>query len=149
MLFRSFENKGDITYNFIQRGIWTIIEANLGIISACLPILKQPLSRAFPRLFGSAKKGSSYRIDDGPKQESGYSLSSTPGQGPAPGPWRGPIRSRQTTSISGPEKAAFGRKSDELYIITPETMKGNNGGHCDSDLDSPGSYEMGGISKRV
>lgn len=35
-------------------------EANLGIISACLPILKKPLGRIFPYLFGSTKGTSDY-----------------------------------------------------------------------------------------
>jgi hypothetical protein len=42
----SFANKSDITWDFIPRGIWTLIEANLGIICACLPILKGPFTNA-------------------------------------------------------------------------------------------------------
>jgi hypothetical protein len=55
----SLHNRADQTYNFIERGIWTLIEANLGIVSACLPVLKQPLGILFPRLFGTAKGSSS------------------------------------------------------------------------------------------
>lgn len=49
----SLKNREDITFNFIDRGIWTLLEMNFGIISACLPVLKQPLARIFPRVFGS------------------------------------------------------------------------------------------------
>ncbi|OIW24705.1 integral membrane protein [Coniochaeta ligniaria NRRL 30616] len=143
----SLKNKGDLTYNFIQRGIWTIIEANLGTISTCLPVLKQPLGRMFPRLFGSTKKGSSYYVD-GSNQGRGYNLSKIPAEGSTPGLWRGPPKGRQTTSVSGPEKANLERKSDEQYIFTTESTKGSERDR-DSDLDSPGSYKLGGISKRV
>ena len=34
----SLANKSDTTWNFIDRGIWTLIEANSGIIGACLPV---------------------------------------------------------------------------------------------------------------
>lgn len=61
----SLKNVSDETYNFIARGIWTTVEANLGIISACLPILKKPLGRLFPYLFGSTKATSNYYGDAG------------------------------------------------------------------------------------
>lgn len=47
------EHQQDPTYHFVDRGVWTLLEANLGIISACLPILKHPLTRLFPRLFST------------------------------------------------------------------------------------------------
>ncbi|KAB5566123.1 integral membrane protein [Coniochaeta sp. 2T2.1] len=144
----SLKNKGDQTYNFIQRGIWTLIEANLGTISTCLPILKQPMGRLFPRLFGSTKKGSAYYMD-GQHQGKGYNLSNVNQQGSTtPGLWRGPVKSRQNTSVSGPEKMNLERKSDEQYIFTNDSTKGSDRDR-DSDLDSPATYKMGGISKRV
>ncbi|MCJ1429694.1 hypothetical protein MMC29_007609 [Sticta canariensis] len=41
----------DSTYGTYVSTIWTTIEANTGIICACLPMLRSPLSRVFPRLF--------------------------------------------------------------------------------------------------
>jgi hypothetical protein len=41
----SVKNQSDITYSFIPRGIWTLVEANLGIITSCLVVLKKPMSR--------------------------------------------------------------------------------------------------------
>lgn len=41
----------DRTYGTYVSTIWTTIEANTGIICACLPMLRSPLSRVFPRLF--------------------------------------------------------------------------------------------------
>ncbi|PGH10957.1 hypothetical protein AJ79_05203 [Helicocarpus griseus UAMH5409] len=52
----------DITWDFIPRSTWTLIEANTGIICACLPVLKGPLIRFFPRVMHmtSAKTKGSY-----------------------------------------------------------------------------------------
>ncbi|KAF5552573.1 integral membrane protein [Fusarium mexicanum] len=44
----SLRNKKDMTWNFIDRGVWTLIEANLGIIAACLPVLRQPMGPGAP-----------------------------------------------------------------------------------------------------
>ncbi|KAG9255635.1 uncharacterized protein F5Z01DRAFT_699392 [Emericellopsis atlantica] len=49
----SLKNKEDITFNFIQRGMWTLLEMNFGIISTCLPTLKKPLSSIMLKVFGS------------------------------------------------------------------------------------------------
>lgn len=41
----------DLTAGRLNSTIWTTIEANTGIICACLPMLKAPLAVFFPRLF--------------------------------------------------------------------------------------------------
>jgi len=41
----------DQTYGTLNSTIWTTIEANTGIICACLPMLKGPLTSLFPWLF--------------------------------------------------------------------------------------------------
>jgi hypothetical protein len=61
----SLKNREDQTWSFIERGVWTLIESNLGIICACLPVLKQPLGRLFPRLFGSTIRGRSGGVSGG------------------------------------------------------------------------------------
>ena len=43
----------DPTWGIIPATIWSVVEANTGTICACLPMLKQPLSVLFPRLFPS------------------------------------------------------------------------------------------------
>ncbi|KAJ2902885.1 hypothetical protein MKZ38_010696 [Zalerion maritima] len=56
----SLHNKQDITWNFIERGIWTLIEANLGIISTCIVVLKHPISKLLmPRILASARRNRS------------------------------------------------------------------------------------------
>ncbi|KAM0248121.1 hypothetical protein ACHAQJ_009591 [Trichoderma viride] len=134
----SLANKADTTWNFIDRGMWTLIEANSGIIGACLPALRQPLARLFPHIFGSTAKNSNYQ-DDRTPGKGAFTLSNLSGQASHPGMWRGGGHSRQVVSISGPE-AVKGRKSDELYIID-DVVKEN-----DSGSETQGAH---GISKTV
>lgn len=51
----SGRNQADQTWNFIPRGVWTLVEANLGIICTCLPVLKQLVKRLFPSMFSTTK----------------------------------------------------------------------------------------------
>jgi hypothetical protein len=112
-------------------------------------VLKAPLARMFPRILGSTKKASAYYVDDQHPRK-GYNLSNISGQASNnPGPWRGPVSGRQTTSVSGPNKPDLERNSDEQYIVSTESTKGSERDR-DSDLDSPGPpYPAGGIAKRV
>ena len=50
----------DQTYGTLNSTIWTTIEANTGIICACLPMLKKPLSCLFPQAFPRQSGNSSY-----------------------------------------------------------------------------------------
>lgn len=121
--------------------MWTLIEANLGIISACLPVLKRPMSKLFPRIFGSTKKSSAYYGNDNYGNSKGYNLSNMSASRSHPGMWR-PTRSHQVVSVSGPE-ALTGRKSDERHIIT-ESLKGS-----EPDSETDREVFIKGISKRV
>ncbi|KAL7951348.1 putative PTH11-typeG-protein-coupled receptor [Trichoderma barbatum] len=134
----SLANKADTTWNFIDRGIWTLIEANAGIIGACLPTLRQPLAQLFPRFFETTMKNSNQN-DNRTPGKGAFTLSNLSRQASHPGMWRGGGHSRQVVSVSGPE-TGMGRKSDELYIID-DALKDN-----DSGSDAPGSH---GISKTV
>ncbi|ODH13595.1 hypothetical protein ACO22_07098 [Paracoccidioides brasiliensis] len=43
----------DITWSSTNSSTWTIIEANVAIICACMPTYKAPLSKVFPGIFNS------------------------------------------------------------------------------------------------
>ena len=43
----------DQTYGTLLSTTWTTVEANTGIICACMPMLRGPLTWIFPRLFAS------------------------------------------------------------------------------------------------
>ncbi|KAF4975988.1 hypothetical protein FZEAL_7295 [Fusarium zealandicum] len=128
----SLKNKQDITYTFIERGIWTLIEANLGIISACMPVLRRPLAKMFPRVFSSTKNSSAYSIGD----QRGFNLSNVSAHASRSAFWRAATTSHQVVCVSGPD-AIVERKSDERHIMDSE-----------SELDSRESARRG-ISRKI
>ncbi|KAL7923337.1 putative PTH11-typeG-protein-coupled receptor [Trichoderma austrokoningii] len=110
----SLANKSDTTWNFINRGIWTLIEANSSIVGACLPALWQPLARTFPSIFGSNARSSDYEDERAPCKGT-YPLSSLPRQTSGSALWRGG-HGGPAVSISRPE-TIMERKSDERCTI--------------------------------
>lgn len=65
----SAELKKDVTGNFIPRSTLTMVEANVGIICACLPMMQQPLSMFFPRLFRASSSGATKSASTGRSHE--------------------------------------------------------------------------------
>lgn len=55
----SVHNQKDQTWHFIPRGVWTLIEANLGIICSCLIVLRRPLAGLLSKMFGPTKTSTS------------------------------------------------------------------------------------------
>ncbi|KAF2106167.1 hypothetical protein BDV96DRAFT_508237 [Lophiotrema nucula] len=77
----SVHNQQDQTWTFIPRGVWTLSEANLGIICSCLPVLKQLVKRLFPssanpkrvhRLQGTGSKWASDLNSRAERERSAY-----------------------------------------------------------------------------
>ncbi|SPQ24843.1 a5c6638c-0012-41a1-b479-01199bd3c0c7 [Thermothielavioides terrestris] len=147
----SLKNIQDQTYNFIPRGIWTLVEANLGIISACLPVLKPPLSALFPRLFGSTgKKSTAPARSEGsrPGGQSNDPWSSVSAANRSnPRFWRVPLKHELSVSISA---ARPNRNSDEHQIIGASD-KGSTNDSVELNDRAPNLKrgDSGGISKTV
>ncbi|KAK3614611.1 hypothetical protein LTR56_027141 [Elasticomyces elasticus] len=102
------DDKGkDITWDFVPRNIWSLVETNVGIICACLPVLKTPILRGLSAILRTAEAN---RRDHG----SAYELRNTSEQ--------------QRRSKSGHKKmskdpwgvAAEDGASDEVQIIARE-----------------------------
>jgi hypothetical protein len=53
----------------ISSTLWTIIEENIGIICACLPMFRMPLSFIFPSLFSTPKATVNYSYGSGPRSQ--------------------------------------------------------------------------------
>lgn len=113
----------------------------MGIIGACLPVMRQPLKQHFPRLFGSSKnnKGpSKYYSDD--RFTDQYVLQNVSNRA-KDGSWN--------ISVSGPDLFRSGqRKSDELGIIR-EGLEGDRESSGDMDGGSSISQHHHGIRKNV
>ncbi|KAL2265629.1 hypothetical protein VTJ83DRAFT_6729 [Remersonia thermophila] len=151
----SLKNRQDQTWSFIERGVWTLIESNLGIICACLPVLKQPLGKLFPRLFGStiggrsgrsASEGKYHRTDD---SRGGHTDHSTPTLPKEPGSnprfWRAPLKHELSVSVSA-NRDTVRRGSDEHHIFG----RGSDTGSDNIELgDRSAAAEKGRISKTV
>ncbi|KAI9846164.1 MAG: hypothetical protein M1837_004278 [Sclerophora amabilis] len=76
---RSGVRSTDPTYGTVEATKWTDIELNTGIICACLPALKAPLTRPFPRLFSGGSglathktglSGTTYSLEGEPPHSS-------------------------------------------------------------------------------
>ncbi|KAK4541844.1 hypothetical protein LTR36_007376 [Oleoguttula mirabilis] len=114
------------TFDFIPRNIWSLIEANVGIICACLPILKHPFTRALSLVLGTTQRSStnpyghgiSYELRDDSQQKSGAGsrrhtndrLQSSTRSGRHP--WDGPDADGD---------------SDEVHIIADSARKAGRG----------------------
>lgn len=64
----------DQTFGVLNSTIWTTIECNTGIICACLPMLKKPLTLLFPRIFPRASNYAQYRGSKSPTRRTNISL---------------------------------------------------------------------------
>jgi hypothetical protein len=95
--------------SFIPRGVWTLIEANTGIICACLPMLKQPLTILFPRIF----RGSTTDQSNRPSKDS-HQLDSHPNTNTWVSP-DGTIINSVKTSVTagGSKKFPYKRDADD------------------------------------
>lgn len=133
----SLANKSDTTWNFIDRGIWTLIEANSGIIGACLPALRQPLARTFPHIFGSISRNSNYEDDRVPAKGT-YPLSSLPRHASSSALWRAGAHGRPAVSSFGSE-TIMERTSEKRCFV-------DEGAENDSGSEMLGTH---GISRTV
>jgi hypothetical protein len=127
----SARNQQDQTWKFITRGVWTLVEANLGIICACLVVLNQVVRRFFSSVFGSSTAESGRAYADG--YGSGMGAGSTGQHNPS-------LRNRQHltfddtvddedinpgTSIQGGAQLRAGPRTDNRsYRMKPVTFRG-------------------------
>lgn len=98
---------------FALANLFQVIESNMGIIGSCLPILRQPLRTAFPRIFGTAPVTSGparpYYDDRFTEDYVMQNFSDKKSSGK---------RTWHDVSVSGPELfKSTPRKSDEMQII--------------------------------
>lgn len=120
----------------------------MGIIGACLPVMRQPLKQYLPRIFGtkSGSKGSKgcYSDDRFADQYVMQNVSNRAKEGPAAA-WN-------SVSVSGPDyyKSSQNRKSDELGIINDAMDISDRDSGADADELSANSYRQhNAIRKKV
>lgn len=138
----------DVTYD-IENVMWTIIEPNVAVICACLPMLRTFIVRVFPSL---RSKGSSYAARTLGQQSGGGAKSTGVGTG---------IRSsRAVVDVSGSMSSSqLGRNRNEWEEISgpkSDTMQmtaiqrsGSTAGSEESILAGDGHDTRFGIQKTV
>ncbi|KAF2998310.1 hypothetical protein E8E13_007608 [Curvularia kusanoi] len=48
-----FANTTDMTWDYLEASLWSVMECDVGIICTCMPSIRLGLSRMFPRIMGS------------------------------------------------------------------------------------------------
>ncbi|KAK2736393.1 hypothetical protein FQN57_000770 [Myotisia sp. PD_48] len=94
----------DVTWATIPIINWTSIEVNTGIICACLPMIRQPLSIVFPRLFSRSTNTPSK-----PTGGSYYNASRRPSR---------PTRRNGGPSLATIDGAPWATTNDENIVLT-------------------------------
>ncbi|KAK5118770.1 hypothetical protein LTR85_007976 [Meristemomyces frigidus] len=120
----------DTTYDFIPRNIWSLVEANVGIICACLPILKHPFTRGLSLILGTTQKSSVDRYG----QEISYQLREHSRQHAGSGSRRNTKDHLQSSTRSGRhpwDSPNADGDSDEVQIIADSARKANRGNEID------------------
>ena len=96
--------------------LFQVLESNMGIIGACLPVMRQPARQYLPWLFGTSKEPGYIYSED--RFDNPYPLRDLSGREKDGGQdtWH-------KVSITGPDMyRSTKRRSDELHIIK-ETME--------------------------
>ena len=119
----------DQVFGTLNSTIWTTVEANTGIICACLPMLKKPLTVLFPKIFPRASIPSRYR---GSNSNSRRTNSSIPAASSSWG--RKSIKKPSLPILSGPN-------------VTAKNGPGSKPTTASSDNTSGMEFPMGNITK--
>ncbi|MCJ1265316.1 hypothetical protein MMC22_005192 [Lobaria immixta] len=109
----------DQTYGTFTSTVWTTIEANTGIICACLPMLRGPLSHIFPRLFLRGTQDSSSHHEGGIPRLSKASPADFDSWGRFGGGKIGKATQTRMTSIASP---TGGHRSSDEEIFGMDTI---------------------------
>jgi hypothetical protein len=51
-----FANTTDMTWDYLEASLWSILECQVGIICVCMPSIRLGLTRLFPKLLGSSNQ---------------------------------------------------------------------------------------------
>ena len=121
----------DQTYGTYVSTVWTTVEANTGIICACLPMLKSPLSRFFPRLFLRGTQENTSQYEGGTRGPSKASPSDFDSWGRFGG---GKPRQTQSATIAYPTR---GHRSSDEEIFSMDAITKTTDIRIDFEEDRP------------
>ncbi|KAH8156856.1 hypothetical protein CIB48_g11390 [Xylaria polymorpha] len=70
-----FANSTNISYDYVDPGLYSVIEASISIIVCCLPAVRALLSTVAPTVFAATKNASAFSSGKTPKTESSHQRS--------------------------------------------------------------------------
>lgn len=132
----------DPTWGTLNSTIWTTIEADTGIICACLPSLKAPLTKIFPKLF---PRGSYEDYSNGSSGPRGAFRRASTAKNLPPSAYDGWGRPKESMNT---DKRTPTVTSDSIELGKPASGNGSKGTSSDGTygMDSK-DVPMGHISK--
>jgi hypothetical protein len=128
---------------FALANLFQVLETGMGIIGACLPLMRQPLRQFFPWLMGTSHRRAAEHYEDSFSEHYVLQNVSSGTRFDKHEPWN-------SVTVSGPtpfDKSASRKESDELGII--EEMYAVRDGESGRDgTRTPTQHELGkGIRK--
>jgi len=154
-----FAQSSNITMDFVDIGIWSTIEVNVGIICACMPAMRVLLSRIMPKAFGSSVKPTY-----GGQGGAGGGNSSSMGLSSMGGLSTHQVAGGATTSSNGikvkSEYTVRSKQRDESTFVelqpldsddnddTREILVGNRTGANNTIASAGGSMRSGGVREK-
>lgn len=120
----------DQTFGTFISTVWTTIEANTGIICACLPMLKNPLAKIFPRLFSRGTQERNSQIIAGGIHPS----KASPADFDSWGRFGGKTTHTQLTTIASPPR---GHRSSDEEIFGMDAITKTTDIHIEFGEDRP------------
>jgi hypothetical protein len=51
-----FANTTNMTWDYLEASLWSVIECQVGIICSCMPSIRLGLTRLFPKIMGSTNR---------------------------------------------------------------------------------------------
>ncbi|KAK5108107.1 hypothetical protein LTR62_008761 [Meristemomyces frigidus] len=109
------DDKGkDTTWDFIPRNIWSFVETNVGIICACLPVLKTPIFRGLSFVLGTKRAsgreyGSPHELDSGATK--GHK------RGPSKDQWDDTINDRASDEVHMVDRGELDDASQRAFVL--------------------------------
>jgi hypothetical protein len=70
-----FANTTDMTWDYLEASLWSIIECQVGIICTCMPSIRLGLARLFPKMLGSTHQSTGKDTAGPSRRSQGHALS--------------------------------------------------------------------------
>ena len=153
----------DITFD-VASTMWTVIEANIAVVCACLPMVRPLIVKLFPRLMpkSSTNKRYGYRYGYGSAYAANsrhasmfgkaYLNSQSHDRSEAPSDWSRP-EAKDGITLTSVSRGGRGSQGSEEYILDdtgePRQVRAGSSAESENDIADPAVKNGTGIQKTV